>query len=212
MLIHRTGWHRIGIDLAFGRQAAGDPVLQRDVVQAAHRLDHHTAWCGGRWHHLHRHQERLPVLRSASGLAAVALAARIGIVDLHETGQFAHGLALGHDLHDLVLHPQGAFVVDAQMAHQLQRDHVGLGRGQQLQGQHQCAQRQLGALEHRASDQAGLVPTRTALVVDDAATLEARAHSSGTARAAKSLQPPPLVKCAIALRAANKTQEEVVSR
>jgi len=128
-----SDWYRPCV----GRQAAGDPVLQRDVVQAAHRLDHHTAWCGGRWHHLHRHQERLPVLRSASGLAAVALAARIGIVDLHETGQFAHGLALGHDLHDLVLHPQGAFVVDAQMAHQLQRDHVGLGRGQQLQGQHQ---------------------------------------------------------------------------
>ncbi|SOO31543.1 hypothetical protein XAP6164_560003 [Xanthomonas phaseoli pv. phaseoli] len=117
----------------------GKPVLPRDVVEAAHRLHHHKAWCGEGGICLHHHQERLLLLRSASGRATVALTAKTGIVNLQETGQSAHGFALGHDLHDLVLHPPSALVVDAQMAHQRQRGHIRLGRGKQVQPASRCA-------------------------------------------------------------------------
>jgi len=54
---------------------------------------------------LHSDQEGLFVLRVAPRLAAVALAGRIGVVDLDEAGQRARRLALGHRLHDFMLDP-----------------------------------------------------------------------------------------------------------
>lgn len=85
------------------------------------------------------------------------------------------------------------------MAHQLQRGEVGLGRGQQVQGQQPGAQRQLGALEHRAGGQRGLVPAGAALVVDRRPAPKPRAGPSSAGRAAEALRPTPLVQGTVAL-------------
>jgi hypothetical protein len=124
----------VGIDLAFGLQTTPDPLLQRGVVEGAHRLDRRhvrmvEAGVGG-----HGDHERLLVLRPAPRLAAIALAAEVGGVDLHETLELARFLALDQGLHDLVLQAPGGLVVDAQVAHQFERGEVGLGGGEQMQG------------------------------------------------------------------------------
>src|SRR5690606_39726676 len=61
------------------------------------------------------------------------------------------------------------------------------------------AQRQLGALEHRAGGQRGLVPAGAALVVDRRPAPKPRAGPSSAGRAAEALRPTPLVQGTVAL-------------
>lgn len=189
----------VTVDLALRCQAARDPVVERGVVEAADRLDH----CEGRafevFVRLHCDHERLLVLRSAPGLSAVALAAQIGVVKLHETLEFSGILPLGHGLHDLVLQAPGGLVVHAQVAHQFQRSQIGLGRGQQVHRQHPGAQRQFGAFEQGARRQGRLMPASAALVVDRIAAPESRTRASGTGQAAVAFRPAPLVQGPVTL-------------
>ena len=123
---------------------------------------------------LHRDQERLVVLRAASRLAAVALPAQVGVIDLHEARELARRLTRSHRLHHLVLDAPRRLVVHAQMALQLQSRHVRLGRRQQMDGQQPGAQWQLGGFEDRSAEQGGLVPAAAALVVNLPAAAKAR--------------------------------------
>lgn len=90
-------------NLRAGRQSPLALVGERGVVEAAHRLDHGEGGVLQRLVRGHRNDERLLVLRAASRLAAVAFAAEVGVVDLHETRKLARFLAFGHHLHDLLL-------------------------------------------------------------------------------------------------------------
>jgi len=56
------------------------------------------------------------VLRSAAGFAAGALATEIGVVDLHRANQAVRRLAVGHRLHDFVVHQPGCRVAHADPA------------------------------------------------------------------------------------------------
>lgn len=61
---------------------------------------------------LHRGNEGHLVLGAAPGLAARELAAEVGVVDLHASGELARVLAQSHDLHHLVLEQPGRLVRD----------------------------------------------------------------------------------------------------
>ena len=176
------------------------PVLDAVIVEAAQRFDHRIGRVFERCVGLHRDQERLLVLRAAPRLAAVALPTEVGIIDLHEAGQLAGRLARSHCLHDLVLDAPRGFVVHPEMALQLQRRHVGLGRSQQVDGQQPGAQRQLGRLEDRAAQQGRLMTTRTALVVDLPAAEKARPSAVATGRAAEAVRPACPVQGAVRFR------------
>ena len=79
--------------LSVRRQVARLPVLDAVVVEAAHRFDDRVGWVFERRIGLHRDQERLLVLGATARFAAVALAADVGIIDLHEARQPARRLA-----------------------------------------------------------------------------------------------------------------------
>lgn len=74
----------IGKRLCLRRQAPLHPVGQRGVVEGPHGFDDSEGrvlkGCIG----AHRDQERLLVLGASSWLAAVALTAEVGVIDLHE--------------------------------------------------------------------------------------------------------------------------------
>ena len=187
-------------NLSVRRQMARLPIPDAGIVEAAHRLDHRMGWMLERRVRLYRDQERLLVLRAAPRLAAVALPAQVGVIDLHEAGQLAWHFTLGHGLHDLVLDAPGRFVVHAQVALQLQGRHVRLGCGQQMDGQQPGAQRQLGGFEDRAAEQGGLVPAAPVLVVHLPAAAKARTPAIPAGRAAEALRPARLVQGAVGLR------------
>ena len=184
-------------DLGVWRQMACLPVLDAGIVEAAHRLDDRMGRMLEVYIRLHGDQERLLVLRAAPRLAAVALPAQVGVIDLHEARELARRLTLDHGLHHLVLDAPRRLVVHAQMALQLQSRHVRLSRSQQVDGQQPSAQRQLGRLEDRAAQQGRLMTTRTALVVDLPAAEKARPSTVATGRAAEAMWPTRLVQGAV---------------
>lgn len=145
-------------------------------------------------------QERLLVFRTATGLAAVAFAAEVGVVDLHEALESSGFFALGHGLHDLVLEAPGAAVGHTEVALEFERGEFGLGRGQQIDRQEPRRQRQLRVLQQRAADQRRLVLAGAALVVDLRTTPEARSAPIAAGRTAKSLRPARPVERAATLR------------
>ena len=63
--------------------------------------------------HRDRRHERHLVLRATTGLTAAALAAEVGIIHLHCTGQPVTVFALGHGLHQFVVDQPGRGVADA---------------------------------------------------------------------------------------------------
>ena len=190
----------IAEDFGIGRQAPLTPIGERGVVEAAHRLDHGEGRVFQRRVGSHGHHEGLLVLRSAPRPAAVALAAEIGVVDLHEARKLARFFALGHGLHDLVLELPGGVVAHAKVPLQFQRGHVGLAAGQQVHGQVPNRQRLLAALEHGPAGQRRLVPAVAALVVHPARTTKPRPRPPVAFRAAKSLSSARSVQRSVALR------------
>lgn len=97
--------------------------------------------------------------------AAGALAAQVGVVDLHHAAQPAVGLVLRHGLHQLVFQAPGAAVAHAQVPAQLQHGDGVLALAEQVQRQEPNRQRQLAGREQRAGAQAGLRPAGPALPV-----------------------------------------------
>ena len=139
--------------VAGGRGVPSEALLER----ASHRLDHGEGGILVLVVRLHCDHERLLVLRVASGLAAVALAAKIGVVNLREAVEFPGLLAVEHGLHDLEFQAPGALVVHTQLPHQLQCVQFGLGGGERVDGQHSGAQRRVGAREQGARCQSRAV-------------------------------------------------------
>ncbi|EWS52458.1 hypothetical protein X551_04758 [Methylibium sp. T29] len=139
---------------------------------------------------LHRGDERHLVLRASPGLAARALAAQVGVVNLHSALELAGVLAHAHDLHELVLDQPGGLVANAQVAHQLERGDVVLGLGQQVHGQEPARQPQLGGLEDRPADDAALVAARGALKVQPALAPKRAVLAATACRTGKARRPP----------------------
>ena len=134
---------------------------------------------------LDRGDERHLVLRAPSGLAARALPAQVGVVDLHPAVELAAVLAHAHDLHELVLDEPGGLVANPQVAHELERSHVVLGLGEQVHGQEPPEQPQLGRLEDRPADDAALVAAGGALEVQPALAPKRAALPAAAGRAGK---------------------------
>jgi hypothetical protein len=94
--------------------------------------------------------------------------AQIGVIDLDPPVQLPIRLALGHDLHELVLDPPRGGIAHPQQAPQFQGRDVVLGLGQEVHGLEPNRQRQFAGVKDRASGQAGLpvaglaLPTRSA--------------------------------------------------
>jgi hypothetical protein len=129
------------------------------------------------------------------GFTAVTFTAQTRIIDLHETVQTARRLAIGHCLHQFVLHTPGRAVTDAQMAHQLQRRDIVLGLGEQVQRQKPGRQRQLGAGKDRVRGQTGLMTTGPTLPESFAVPVRASAVTSpGAARTDKARRPTRLAQ------------------
>lgn len=134
---------------------------------------------------LHRRHERHLVRRATTARAGV-LAAQVGVIDNNAVLQRQLRVGLGHHAHDLVVYEPGRAVAHPQVAHQRQRGQTCLGLAKQVHREKPHAQRQLGAVEHGACRQRGLVPTRAALQhstpsVGDAVRLTRRAARAGEA-------------------------------
>ena len=124
------------------------------------------------WRCLHRCDERHLVLRAVPGLATRALPAQVGVVDLHP---------------------------NVEVARQLRRGNVVLGLGQQMQRQEPARQRQFGAPEDRAADEAALVPAGRALEVQPPFAAKRTAVAAAARRARKSARPARLDQRRLAL-------------
>jgi hypothetical protein len=181
-------------DGAIERAANTDTFLGRERLLAqAYELG--LAVGGG----LHRGDERHLVLRAAPGLAARALAAEVGVVDLHPPVELAIVLTHAHDLHELVLHEPGGLVANPQVAHQLERRDVVLGLGQQVHGHEPARQPQLGRLEDRATDDAALVAAGGALEVQPALAPKRAAVPTAARQAGKAGRPARVDQRCLAL-------------
>src|SRR5216683_598347 len=130
------------------------------------------------------HDRRL-ARRTAATLAAVPLAAEIGVVDLDPPRQALYGVPLHHHLHELVLDRPGRGLGDAKPAPQLDAGDATLALGEVVHGAKPGTQRHLGRSENRSGDQRCLPSTGGALVkragLDEAVTLPAadRADEAG---------------------------------
>src|SRR5271166_1961906 len=110
-----------------------------------------------------RHDRRL-ARRTAAPLAAVALPAEIGVVDLDPSRQALCGVPLHHRLHELVLDLPGGGLGDAKPAAQLHAGDAALALSEVIHGAKPRAQRQLGCRENRSGDHGCLPSTGGTLV------------------------------------------------
>src|SRR5947207_15536111 len=110
-----------------------------------------------------RHDRRL-ARRTATTLAAVPLAAEIGVVDLDPPRQALCGVSLHHHLHEFVLDLPGRRLGNAKPAPQLDTGDASLALGEVVHGAKPNTQRHLGRAENRSSNQGGLPPTGGTLV------------------------------------------------
>lgn len=122
-------------DLGLRHQAALTSVGDRNIGEAWHRLNHRKFRSLELFIDLYRNRECLLIFRTATRLAVVALAAQIGIIDLHKTAQLTRFLAMSHCLHHLVFETPRRSIAHVQMLHRFQCRHVGLCRRQQVQTQ-----------------------------------------------------------------------------
>ena len=186
-------------DFSIGGQAPLCPIQHRVVAEAPDGLDDRKGGPLQGFVGAHGNHECLLVFRASPPLAAVALAAEVGVIDLHETHKLASFFALRHRLHDLLLHPPGAAVAHAKVALERQGRQVGLAASEQVHRQEPRRQRQLRGFKQCPAGERGLMPARTALVVDAALATEARARPAIAARAAVALRPARLVQRPVAL-------------
>ena len=153
-------------------------------AEALHSAQLQADWLALRCGFDRRHDRRLAG-RTAATLAAIPLAAEIGVVHLDPSGQTLGGVALHHHLHELVLDLPGSGLGNPKPAPQLDAGDAALALGQVVQGAKPGAQRHLGRGENRSGDQRCLPPTGGALVkragLDDAVPLPAadRADKAG---------------------------------
>src|SRR5437588_2133769 len=123
--------------------------------------------------------------RTAAPLAAVALAAEIGVIHLDPSRQALCGIPLHHYLHEFVLDLPGCGLGNTKPAAQLDAGNASLALGQVVHGAKPGAQRHFGRGENRPSDQRCLPSTGGTLVkragFDHAVTLPAadRANEAG---------------------------------
>jgi len=192
------GAQTVAEEFCIRRQVSRRPVGQRFRSESRDRLNDGAARTALRVG-FHGDHEGSLVLRAAPALAAVALAAEVGIVDLHEAVQAALGLALGHRLHQLVLDPPRAAVADAEMPLELKRRHVVPGLGQDVERKKPRRQRELGVVEHGIRQQAGLLSAAAALPGHlPAAALDAAVPLFRATRAHEAVRPTGLEHRALA--------------
>lgn len=189
----------IAVDLGTRDEMGLAPVLDSLLVERRHRRDHRTTGMtlGIRFH---GNQERPLVFRAAPGLAAGQLATEVGVIDLDDAAELAPCLAVGHRLHQLVLHPPGAPVTHPQVALERQRREAVLAVREQVERQEPGAQGQLAAGKHGAGTQTGLGMAATALPVDLAEAPEAAGMVMATARADEAGRPARLAQRTCARR------------
>src|SRR6201987_1395033 len=130
-------------------------------------------WCG-----FDRRHDRRLARRTAGPLAAVALAAEIGVVDLDPSCQALCGVPLHHRLHELVFDRPGGGLGDAKSAAQLNAGDAALALSEVVHGAKPSAQRHLGRCENRSGDHGCLPSTGGTLVkhpgLDEAVMLPSR--------------------------------------
>src|SRR5262249_27133180 len=126
---------------------------------AQFQTDWLALWCG-----FDRSHDRRLARRTAATLAAVPLAAEIGVVHLDPSRQALHGVALHHHLHEFVLDLPGRGLGNAKPAPQLDAGDASLALGEVVHGAKPGTQRHLGRAENRSSDQGCLSPTDGTLV------------------------------------------------
>src|SRR6478735_9034866 len=78
------------------------------------------------------------------------LTAEVGVVDLHLAPNLVGGVALAHDLHQLLLDEPGSVPLDAELAGKLERGDVVLGAGEEMDREEPLDQRRARFVEHGA--------------------------------------------------------------
>src|SRR6516162_6426284 len=146
-----------GMEIALrqGRDFGTAEALHAAQLQA----DGLALWCG-----FDRRHDRRLAGRTAAPLAAVALPAEIGVVDLDPSRQALCGVPLHHRLHELVLDLPGGDLGDAKPAAQLNAGDAALALSEVVHGAKPSAQRHLGRRENRSGDHGCLPSTGGTLV------------------------------------------------
>lgn len=159
-----------------------------------------------------RGDERDLVLGSTTGLAAAALASKVGIIDLDLPFENIALFALGHGVHQLVLNQPRRRVTDAQLPLEGERGQPGLRLADQVDGQKPDRQAELCALKDRTGNQRGLMPAGVALEQLAAACTYHTMGRATAARAAKAVRPARLHKRRVALGFHSVPREKVGHR
>src|SRR5882724_9607288 len=133
------------------------------TAETLHAAQLQTDWLALRCGFDRRHDRRLAG-RTAAPLAAVALPAEIGVVDLDPARQALCGVPLHHRLHELVLDLPGGGLGDAKPAAQLNAGDAALALSEVVHGAKPSAQRHLGRRENRSGDRGCLPSTGGTLV------------------------------------------------
>jgi len=129
------------------------------------------------------------VFRATPDLAATALTAKVGVINLYPPLQHVAGLPLHHCLHQFVVHQPCRWVAHTQVAFERKRRQSSLGLADEVDCQEPHRQGQLGALEHGASDQRRLMPTRVALKNPVPTSAQNTVRGATAARTGKALWP-----------------------
>jgi hypothetical protein len=143
--------------LKAGIQAALGEGLDLRAPEAPHPAQleaHRPAFGGG----LDGGDDRRLAARAATPLAAEALAAEIGVVDLEAADQALLGVALHHHLLELVLDRPRRRLGAAKAAAELQAGDALLALGQVIEGTKPAPQRKLGRREDGAGSERRLPP------------------------------------------------------
>src|SRR6478735_6201790 len=177
-----------GMEIALrqGRDFGTAETLHAAQLQA----DWLALWCG-----FDRRHDRRLARRTAAPLAAVALPAEIGVVDLDPSRQALCGVPLHHRLHELVLDLPGGGLGDAKSAAQLNAGDAALALSEVVHGAKPSAQRHLGCCENRSGDHGCLPPTGGTLVkrpgLDESCDASRRKPGRQSRIASASASPPP---------------------
>src|SRR4051812_6322144 len=134
------------------------------------------------------HEWRL-ACRTAAPLAAVPLAAEIGIIDLDPPREALAGITLHHHLHQLVLDLPGRGLGDAEPAAQFEAGDAALALGEVVDRAKPGAQRQLAGGEDGPGSQRGLPPAGGARV--ERAGLQPAVLAPAANRADEAARPTP---------------------